>query len=56
VALVVDDVLAPFQPRCVMVRGRGEALPEAVGVDGASTGAMIRITPTQVISFGLATA
>jgi pyridoxamine 5'-phosphate oxidase family protein len=56
VALVVDDVLPPWQPRCVMVRGQGEALPEAVGADGAATGAMIRITPTQVISFGLSTA
>jgi pyridoxamine 5'-phosphate oxidase family protein len=53
VALVVDDVLPPWQPRCVMIRGHGAALANAVAVDGSS-GAMIRITPTQVISFGLA--
>jgi len=55
VALVVDDVLPPWQPRCVMVRGHGEAIDDEVGPDGNPTGAMIRITPTQVISFGLST-
>ena len=27
VALVIDDVLPPWRPRCVMIRGRAEALP-----------------------------
>jgi pyridoxamine 5'-phosphate oxidase family protein len=53
VALVVDDVLPPFRPRCVMIRGRGDALDDAVGADGQPTGPIIRITPTQVISWGL---
>jgi pyridoxamine 5'-phosphate oxidase family protein len=53
VALVIDDVLPPFQPRCVMVRGHADALHEAVGADGKSVGPIIRITPTQVISWGL---
>jgi len=53
VALVVDDVLPPFRPRCVMVRGHAEALHEAVGADGEPVGPIIRITPTQVISWGL---
>ena len=29
VAFVVDDVLPPWQPRCVMVQGDAEALEEA---------------------------
>jgi pyridoxamine 5'-phosphate oxidase family protein len=53
VALVVDDVLPPWQPRCVMIRGRAEALEEAVGSDGEPVGPIIRITPVQVISWGL---
>lgn len=55
VALAVDDVLPPFRPRCVMIRGRGEALDNAVGADGQPTGPIIRLTPTEVISWGLDT-
>jgi pyridoxamine 5'-phosphate oxidase family protein len=54
VALVVDDVLPPWQPRAVMVRGRAEALVEAVGDDGAPAGAMLRIHPLKIHSWGLA--
>lgn len=53
VALVIDDVLAPWRPRGVMVRGRGEALTDAVAPDGRQSGPIIRITPTEVISWGL---
>jgi pyridoxamine 5'-phosphate oxidase family protein len=53
VALVIDDVLPPWQPRCVMVRGEAEALDEAAGADGEHLGAIIRISPTQVLSWGL---
>lgn len=53
VALVVDDVLPPWKPRCVMIRGQGEALTEATDADGVPTGPMIRITPVRVVSFGL---
>lgn len=53
VALVVDDVLPPWQPRCVLIRGRAKALEEALGPDGAEKGPTIRITPTQVISWGM---
>lgn len=46
-AFVVDDVLPPFRPRCVMVRGTAQALdPSRSG----GTEAMIRIIPT---SWGL---
>jgi pyridoxamine 5'-phosphate oxidase family protein len=52
--LVVDDVLPPWRPRAVMVRGEAQALTDAAGADGAPLGAIIRIYPAQVISWGLA--
>lgn len=55
VALVVDDVLPPWRPRAVMVRGAAEALNEAVDGIGEPLGAIIRIHPAQVISWGLGT-
>jgi len=43
-AFVVDDVLAPFRPRCVMVQGSAQALDaEHSGV----TEAMVRIFPAR---------
>jgi pyridoxamine 5'-phosphate oxidase family protein len=56
VALVIDDVLPPWRPRAVMIRGTGQALDEASAADGTKTGPIIRITPTKVISWGLETA
>ena len=53
VALVIDDVLPPFRPRCVMIRGHGDALDDAIGAAGQPTGPIIRITPAEVISWGL---
>ena len=50
VAFVVDDVLPPWRPRAVMVRGTAEALGHGDGRDG---GAVIRIRPAEVISWGL---
>lgn len=44
-AVVIDDVLPPWQPRAVEVRGRAEAL------DGPTP--LIRIYPDQVRSWGL---
>ena len=38
VALVIDDVLPPWRPRCVMVRGEAEALEEATSADGERLG------------------
>ncbi len=46
VAFVVDDVLPPWRPRSVEVQGRAEAL-------GEGDAAVIRITPTRIISRGL---
>ena len=53
VALVIDDVLPPWRPRCVMVRGEAEALEEATSADSEPQGPIIRIHPSQVISWGL---
>jgi pyridoxamine 5'-phosphate oxidase family protein len=61
VAFVVDDVpsVQPWTVRCLEIRGRGEAIATpadsaygdlpATGIDGA----IIRIHPTRVISFGI---
>ena len=53
VALVVDDVLPPWRPRCVLIRGRAEALADATGPDGEPAGSIIRLHPTEVISWGM---
>jgi pyridoxamine 5'-phosphate oxidase family protein len=47
-AIVVDDVLPPWRPRGIEIRGRAEALPSAPGAD---TG-LIRIYPDRVHSWG----
>lgn len=52
VAFVIDDVLPPWRPRAVMVRGRAEAIHDDPG-DGDAVAALIRIRPSQVISWGL---
>ena len=56
VAFVIDDVLPPWQPRFIEVRGRAEQ----VFAGGESFGRgfdpeMIRISPRRIISFGLST-
>ena len=53
VALIIDDVLPPWRPRAVMVRGRAEALDDAVGADGKPLGPIIRISPVRILSWGL---
>lgn len=59
VSLVVDDVLPPWQPRGVEIRGTAQALPtggKAVlgsRVNYEVDDAIIRITPTQIISWGI---
>ena len=52
-ALVIDDVVPPWQPRAVMIRGSAEALHDAASAHGERLGPIIRIHPTQVISWGL---
>lgn len=47
VAFVVDDVLPPWRPRCIEIRGTAEAINPADGP------ALIRITATKVVSWGV---
>lgn len=44
VAVVIDDVLPPWRPRCVEIRGIGEVIDE---------GPLIRIRPNRIVSWGL---
>src|SRR4051794_9085811 len=57
VAFVIDDVLPPWQPRAVEIRGTAEALPTGgkgiFGENYNADDAIIRITPRQIISWGL---
>ena len=54
VAFVIDDVLPPWRPRAVMVRGTAEAINQSG--NGSKPTALIRITPAEVISWGIAEA
>src|SRR5215467_12972822 len=57
VALVIDDVLPPWQPRGVEIRGTAQTLSSGgqalFGTSYSVDDAMIRITPMQVIGWGL---
>ncbi len=53
VTLVIDDVLPPWRPRAVMVRGDAETLDAATGHGGEVLGPIIRIHPVEVLSWGL---
>ena len=60
VAFVVDDLVSvqPWRVRCLEIRGRGEAIAEpadsAYGEGaGGFDGAIIRIHPARIISFGI---
>jgi pyridoxamine 5'-phosphate oxidase family protein len=53
-AIVVDDVLPPWQPRMIEIRGTAEVLPvggKAIGDNMDDT--IIRIHPRRIISFGI---
>jgi pyridoxamine 5'-phosphate oxidase family protein len=54
VAFVVDDVLPPWKPRMIEVRGTVEGLPEGgKEIREAFAPEILRITPTCIVSFGL---
>jgi pyridoxamine 5'-phosphate oxidase family protein len=59
VSLVIDDVLPPWQPRGVEIRGIAQALPDggkalfSARASYAVDDAIIRITPVQIIGWGL---
>jgi pyridoxamine 5'-phosphate oxidase family protein len=53
-AIVVDDVLPPWQPRMIEIRGTAEVLPsggKAFGERFEDT--IVRINPTRIISLGI---
>ena len=57
VAFVIDDVLPPWQPRFVEIRGTAEPVSSGgkalFGANYEADDALIRITPGQIISYGL---
>ena len=54
VAFVVDDVLPPWQPRGIEVRGRAEVFPTGGKEIVASFAPeLIRVYPTRIISWGI---
>ncbi len=53
-ALVVDDVLPPWQPRAVEVRGAAATLDTGgKAINGDFDDPVIRITPRRIVSWGL---
>jgi pyridoxamine 5'-phosphate oxidase family protein len=55
VAFVVDDIasLDPWRVRCVEIRGYGEAIETPTDSVSLIDGAIIRIHPRRILSFGL---
>ena len=56
VALVVDDIVSrdPWTVRCLEIRGRGEAIAQPDdSLTSIGDGAIIRIRPTRIISWGI---
>lgn len=55
-SIVIDDVLPPWKPRMLEIRGRAEALPEGgQSVSPNFSPALIRITPKRIIFFDTST-
>jgi pyridoxamine 5'-phosphate oxidase family protein len=55
-AFVVDDVLPPFKPRCLEIRGTAEVLPDGGQSMGPGySSEFIRLTPKRVIFADAAT-
>jgi pyridoxamine 5'-phosphate oxidase family protein len=55
-AFVVDDVLPPWQPRGVEVRGRAEVFEEGgEEVNSDFDNELIRLHPTRIVSWGIDT-
>jgi pyridoxamine 5'-phosphate oxidase family protein len=54
VAFVVDDVLAPWRPRLIEVRGTVQAIPEGgKEIMKAFAPDILRVTPTYIVSMGM---
>jgi pyridoxamine 5'-phosphate oxidase family protein len=55
-AFVVDDIVPPWQPRCLEIRGQAEALSEGgESVLAQFSSALIRLTPKRIISWDTST-
>jgi pyridoxamine 5'-phosphate oxidase family protein len=53
-SIVVDDVLPPWQPRMIEIRGRAEVLASGGKAFGPRfEEAIVRIYPERIISFGI---
>jgi pyridoxamine 5'-phosphate oxidase family protein len=53
-SFVVDDVLPPFQPRGIEIRGHAEAFPDGgKSISPNFSPALIRLTPGRIISWNL---
>jgi pyridoxamine 5'-phosphate oxidase family protein len=53
-AFVVDDVLPPWQPRMVEIRGRAAVAPEGgQEINPQFAPEIIRISPTRIVAFGV---
>jgi pyridoxamine 5'-phosphate oxidase family protein len=54
VAFVVDDVLPPWQPRGIEIRGRGEVFPTGgQEIVSSFSPEIIRIYPVRIIGWGI---
>ena len=55
-SFVVDDVLPPFQPRGIEIRGHAETLPDGgQRISANFSPALIRLMPGRIISWNLTT-
>jgi pyridoxamine 5'-phosphate oxidase family protein len=53
-SIVIDDVLPPWQPRMIEVRGTAAVVPEGgKDLNERFEDTIVRIQPTRVISFGI---
>jgi pyridoxamine 5'-phosphate oxidase family protein len=52
--IVVDDVLPPWQPRMIEIRGTAEVVPSGgKALMDSFEDTVVRITPTRIIAFGI---
>ena len=53
-SIVIDDVLPPWQPRMIEIRGTATVLPEGgKALNDRFEDTVVRIQPTLIISFGI---
>jgi pyridoxamine 5'-phosphate oxidase family protein len=53
-SIVIDDVLPPWQPRMIEVRGTAAVIPSGGKAFGEQfEDSIVRIQPTRIISFGI---